>query len=136
MYGNGHGVAQDYNQAVSWYRKAADQGLAMAQFNLGTAYASGQGVPQDYNQAASWYRKAADQGDADAQFNLGFMYSNGQGVPQDYVEAYKWFNIAAAYSADKEVRDDATKNRDLVAEKMTPEQIAEAQKRAREWKKK
>jgi hypothetical protein len=64
------------------------------------------------------------------------MYRDGNGVTQDYVDAHKWFNIAVAYSTDKEVRDPATTNRDLVTKKMTPAQIAEAQKRASEWKKK
>ncbi|MDP2602813.1 MAG: hypothetical protein Q8S00_09515 [Deltaproteobacteria bacterium] len=84
----------------------------------------------------SWYRKAAEQGLAPAQYNLGLMYTKGQGVTQDNVEAHKWFNILAAYSTDKEAQDTATKGRNIVAEKMTPAQIAEAQKRAREWKKK
>jgi uncharacterized protein len=135
MYFGGRGVAQDYDQAVSWFRKAADQGHAIAQFNLGAMYAEGRGVAQDYNQAVSWYQKTADQGEAPAQLNLGVMYAEGQGVQQDYVEAHKWFNIAAAYSTDKADRDRATKNRDLVANKMSAAQIAEAQKRAREWKK-
>ncbi|MSP50530.1 MAG: sel1 repeat family protein, partial [Alphaproteobacteria bacterium] len=87
------------------------------------------GVPQDYAEAVMWYRKAADQGEADAQTNLGINYANGQGVPQDYVQAHKWFNLAAAKG-----NINAVKNRDIVAAKMTPAQIAEAQKLAREWK--
>ena len=63
-----------------WYRKAADQGIAEAQFNLGVMYRDGQGVTQDYAEAVKWFRKAADQGNADAQFNLGVMYRNGEGV--------------------------------------------------------
>jgi hypothetical protein len=54
MYYKGHGVPQDYAAAVSWYRKAADQGDANAQGNLGVMYAKGQGVPQDYVQAHKW----------------------------------------------------------------------------------
>ena len=92
-------------------------------------YANGQGVPQDYAAAVSWYRKAAEQGYAAAQFNLGVMYDKGQGVPQDYVQAHKWWNLAAA-NGDA----DAIKSRDIVAKKMTPAQIAEVQKLAREWK--
>ncbi len=93
-------------------------------------YENGQGVPQDDKQAVAWYRKAADQGVIDAQFNLGIMYvyGNGEGV-QDYVQAHMWWNLAAV-SGD----EDAIKNRDIVAKKMTPAQIAEAQKLAREWK--
>ena len=75
-----------------------------------------------------WYRLAADQGDADAQNNLGVMYANGEGVPQDYVRAHMWFNLSAAQG-----NQDAAENRDSIAKRMTPAQIAEAQKLAREW---
>ena len=67
----GKGVAQDYSQAVTWFRKAAKQGYAPAQFNLGVMYNKGRGVAQDYPQALTWFRKAAEQGDAEVQFNLG-----------------------------------------------------------------
>jgi alpha/beta superfamily hydrolase len=95
MYMDGRGVPQDYKQAVAWYRKAAEQGDAFAQTNLGVMYSDGQGVPQDYQQAVAWYRKAAEQGHAVAQTNLGVMYSSGQGVPQDYQQAVAWFRKAA-----------------------------------------
>lgn len=134
MYDNGQGVPQDYAETVKWYRTAADQGNAYAQYNLGIMYANGQGVPQDYATAVKWFRKAADQGNANAQHNLGVMYDNGDGVPQDFVEAHKWYNLAAARATDKETRDIGIHNRDLVAVKMTPAQIAEAQKLARQWK--
>ena len=136
IYENGEGVTQDYADAVKWYRKAADQGDASAQVNLGVMYSNGRGVTQDYAEAVKWYRKAADQGDARAQYNLGLMYDNGQGVTQDYVQAHKWYNLAAAKfpASETEDRDKAVKNRDIVAAKMTPAQIAEAQKLAREWK--
>ena len=89
------GIPQDYKEAVKWYRLAADQGYASAQFLLGTMYFNGQGVPQDYKEAVKWYRLAAEQGDSSAQFNLGFMYNNGQGVTQNYQEAAKLFRRAA-----------------------------------------
>ena len=95
-------MPQDYAAAVSWYRKAADQGNADAQYNLGVMYDQGQGVPQDYAAAVSWFRKAADQGYAHAQFNLGLMYDEGQGVPQDYAQAHMWFNLAAANLPERE----------------------------------
>jgi len=60
--------------AMSWWRKAADQGYTIAQYNLGTMYENGEGVPKDYAEAASWYRNAADQGDADAKKNLATLY--------------------------------------------------------------
>ena len=94
-------------------------------------YDHGQGVPLDYALAVSWYRKAAEQGDGSAQNNLGVMYENGQGVPQDYVQAHMWFNLAGALAGE---REKSVKNRDRVAAKMTPAQIAEAQRLASEWK--
>ncbi len=128
MYEKGHGVPQNYAEAMKWYRLAAEQGNAYAQVILGARYAEGQGIPQNFTEAMKWYRLAADQGDAYAQFNLGVMYADGQGVPQDYVNAHMWFNLAAAQGDQ-----DALKNRELVEQRMTPAQIAEAQKLAREW---
>ena len=92
-------------------------------------YDLGYGVPQDYAEAVKWYRRAAEQGLAKAQTNLGFMYNDGQGVQQEYVKAHIWFNLAAAQGHEK-----ANKNRDLIAKRMTSEQIAEAQRLAREWR--
>ena len=134
MYENGLGVPQDNAAAVSWFRKAADQGADRAQHNLGFMYNNGLGVPQDNAAAVSWYRKAADQGNGGAQNNLGLMYMEGQGVPQNLVQAHKWFSLAAARVTRADVRERATKNRDNVATRMTPQQIAEAQRLAREWK--
>ena len=133
MYDKGLGVPQDYAKAERWYRKAAEQGYALAQYNLGVMYNKGQGVPQDYAEAVKWYHKAAAQGDASAQYNLGYMYHNGLGVPPDYVQAYMWLNLAAS-ALTGEMHDKTVKNRDLTAAKMTPAQIAEAQKLAREWR--
>jgi TPR repeat protein len=128
MYFNGRGVPKDYVEAMKWFRKAAGQGNAQAQFNLGLMYVLGQGVPQDYAEAMKWYRKAAEQGNALAQFNLGSMYAKGHGVPQDNVLAYVWFDLAVPqFPASKKMKD-------LTASRMTPVQIAEAQRLAREWK--
>jgi TPR repeat protein len=67
--------------------------------------------------------------------NLGVMYASGQGMPRDYVEAHKWFNLAASNLPDSqaEFREVAVNDRDLAARKMTPAQVAEAQKLARAW---
>ncbi|MGH6953553.1 MAG: tetratricopeptide repeat protein, partial [Alphaproteobacteria bacterium] len=127
-------VPQDYAEAMKWYRKAADQGDAPAQNNLGFMYDSGWGVPQDYAEAAKWYRKAADQGIAIAQLNLGVSYELGDGGPRDYVEAHKWFNLAASRFPPGELRDKTEERRDGLAEIMTPDQITEAHRLAREWK--
>ena len=69
----------------------AEQGNAVAQFNLGVMYANGQGVPKDDAEAARWYRLAAEQGHDGAQVNLGIMYDNGEGVPKDPAEAVRWY---------------------------------------------
>ncbi len=129
MYQGGFGVSQDYAQAVRWYRLAADQGHAKAQAKLGVRYDYGEGVPQDDQEAIRWYRRAAEQGDTSAQFNLGVSYAQGRGVPRDYVQAHMWENLAAAQGDEP-----ARKLRDKLAKKMTPAQLAEAQRLAREWK--
>jgi TPR repeat protein len=79
---------------VKWYRKAAENGDAEAQNNLGCAYARGEGVERNYEEAVKWCRKAAEQGDATAQNNLGLAYTHGEGVEQDHDEAVKWFRKA------------------------------------------
>lgn len=130
-----HGALNTYNkgnsvEAFEIFQSLAIQGDADAQLGLGTMYAQGQDVVQDYKQAVDWFRKAAEQGYAPAQYNLGIMYIKGQGVPQDHVRAHMWFNLAAAKGDS-----DAVKNRDVAASKMTPAQIAEAQKLAGECEK-
>ena len=84
-----------YAKAVYWYRKAAAQGNALAETNLGDAYNQGLGVAQDHAKALYWYRKAAAQGDAEADDSLGVMYDKGLGVAQDDVKAVYWFHKAA-----------------------------------------
>ncbi len=135
VYAKGRGVAQDYVEAAKWYRLAADQGYATAQYSLGGLYATGQGVPQDYVEAAKWYRLAADQGDPDAQYRLGLMYMMGQGVPPDDVRAHMWLNLSMTDGATTEWFEKTVGGlRDTVAQRMSSEQIAEAEKLAREWK--
>jgi hypothetical protein len=90
-------------------------------------------LPQDNAEAIKWYRRAAEQGYSNAQYTLGIMYVNGLGVPQDYVQAHLWFNRAVRSAANPEERDRATKCRDGIVARMTPAQIAEAQRLVREW---
>jgi len=118
----------DYATALKEWQPLAEQGGADAQVNLGLLYDFGKGVPQDYGQARDWYLKAAEQGHALAQANLGVMYWMGPGVLQDYVQAHMWANLAAAQSQEQ-----APTLRNILAKKMTPAQIAEAQDLAREW---
>ena len=126
----------DCAAALRLFQPLADSGVAGAQAFLGAIYESGRGAPQDYAEAARWFRKAADQGLPGAQYALGIMYAKGRGVPQDYVEAHKWFSLAASRyaEANAEDRNGALQDRELVESTMTPSQIAEAQKLARDWK--
>jgi TPR repeat protein len=132
LYATGRGAPQDYAQATTWYREAANQGNATAEFYLGALYAEGRGVSQDYAQAAEWYRKAADQGAAVAQFSLGMLYADGHGVPRDYVTAHMWMEVAAS-RANGDNKTTFTVGRDALATQMTPAEVADAQRRVREW---
>lgn len=136
IYHNGIIVPQDYAEAMKWFKKAADLGYARAQYNLGSMYHKGEGVPRDYSEAAKWYRRAAEQGIADAQYFLGAMYGTGQGVTQDNVLSYMWLTIAASRfsEAEGDKRGMAILNGEIVASQLAPAQVAEAKRRAEEWK--
>jgi TPR repeat protein len=123
------GMAKDPVEAVKWYRKAAEQNLAKAQYILGACYAHGEGVSEDHVEAVKWYRKAAEQNYATAQENLGVCYVSGEGVAEDLVEAYKWL-LLAVRQGDEHAKEGVT----LLEHALRPEQIAEGQKRARDFK--
>jgi TPR repeat protein len=130
LYYCGQGTPQDHVQAMRWFEMAAHYDLPDALQALGVMYEHGEGVRRDAVKAASWFRKAADYGVGSAQYDLGLMYREGRGVPVDYVLAYKWENLAAVsegFSAS------ASRAREDVEVKMSPGQVAEAQRLAREW---
>jgi S1-C subfamily serine protease len=130
-YATGYAAFQrrDYTTAFRTWEPLAQQGMAVAQFNLGILYARGLGVTQDYAIAARWFRRAADQGYAAAQFNLGTLYSRGLGVPQDNIRAYIWLHLAA-----RQGLKDAVEGLDRVAQWMAASDITMAQDRARAWR--
>ena len=128
MYMNGYGVPRDYEQAFVWNRRAAGQWHAGGEFNLGSMNFHGMGVPQDDAQALFWWRRAAERGLAAAQSSLGLMYLEARGVLRDRVEAYKWFDLAASAGHEK-----AEEQRNMLASSLTTDQIAEAERRSREW---
>ncbi|MDF0643909.1 MAG: tetratricopeptide repeat protein [Nitrospira sp.] len=128
LYSEGRGVPQDYSRAKQWFDKAAEQGHPGAQVNLGTLYFQGNGAPESEQMALSWFRRAAAQGDALAFAKLGLMYEQGRGVPQDFIQAHMWYNLSAAHGEKR-----ALERRDALTRQMTPAQIAEAQRLAREW---
>ena len=119
----------DYATALREWRPLAEQGDARAQFDLGLLYENGDGVPRDYAKAHRWYEKSAAQGGAKAQFYLGMQSAFGEGGPLDLVQAHMWYSLAAGNGHAA-----ATVFRNDLARQMTSVQIAEAHKRAREWK--
>lgn len=128
QYARGLHRAQRYGEAAILYERAGTQGSTLAQKSLGYMYASGLGVVQNYAEATVWHHKAAEQGDADAQHNLGFMYAKGRGVTPDDVQAYLWYSLAA-----EQGNEEAAKSRDILGAKMSEPQIADAERRIREW---
>ena len=154
-------VLRYFATAFQFYHSLADQGLAVAQFNLGLMYANGQGVSNDEAEAMKWYRLAADQGRSDAQYQLGHLSYQ----QNNFAEPVKWFRLAADQGradaqsnlgvmyaegegvpqndiqalmwftlAAEQNHKDAIENRDNAVSTMTAAQIAAAKKLAREWK--
>ena len=129
IYYFGQGVPRDYLESLHWFKKAARQGHPLAQYNAGYMHEKGEGTPQDYVEAAKYYRQAAERGDQMSQYNLGYIYEKGLGVNRDEVQALMWYSLAAVQGETK-----AKAARDRVTVWMTPNQVAEAQRRAREFK--
>ena len=101
LHSIGAGFPQDFPLALECFRKAADQGHALAQNNLALMYSLGSGTPKDFTEAAKWFRRSADQGDPAAQYHLGVqchrdsMKVAGEGTHESQIEAFKWFQLAA-----------------------------------------
>lgn len=126
MYMLGQGVAKDADQALQWFRAAADQGNAEGQFFLGAMYL----LPaKDIPQGLKWLRLSAEQGTPDAQLLLGMTYLKGTDVPHDLVEADMWLHLAAARGDNF-----APSQCERAEQQMTPDQIAKARTRAGTWK--
>ena len=117
------------HQSVKRIRSLAQRGIAPAQTALGEMYIYGQDVAQNFEKAVKWLREAANTGDGKAQDLLGSIYADGCGVPVDYIRAYKWL-----YRATGQRIEGAVERLNLVGSRMQPEQIAEAQRLAREWR--
>jgi len=146
-YYDGKIVPQDLAEGIRWLRKAAEQGeetsgdftilsdIEDARSRLGVAYWYGSGVKRDYAEAVKWHLKAAEQGYGFSQKALAEAYSEGKGVKRDYVQAHMWANLAAVSNSKfpSEQRE-SEKLRAFLASEMTPKQIEEAAKLAREWK--
>jgi uncharacterized protein len=127
LYRDGREVERNEEKAFDLFLRAAKQGDVDSQFSVAQMYEEGDVVPQNYVRAVNWYKKASEHvpdrgGAGQARNNLGFLYSDGTGVPQDFVTAYMYFALA-----------NNKQNMWWVAEKMTSSQIAEAQRKAKEW---
>jgi uncharacterized protein len=122
----------DYLRAASLLFVEAERGSPVAQTYLGYMYQYGLGVPRDYVLAASWLHQAAEQGEPTGQFLLGLLFDKGYGVPQDWVEAEVWLNLAAARAGPRQ-QDYFERVCDSVAQKLTINQLAEAERRASAW---
>ena len=116
--------------AAYWITLAAEHGYVRAQTELARMYKTGDHVTADPDKMLAWYKRAADSGDVGAQLFVADAYAYGVGVAVDRVVAYMWYDIALDYWGSLAVRA-----RDLVAEKMTPVEIAEAERLAHEWRK-
>ena len=130
MYAVGLGVKQSDKEAVKWYRLSAEKGDAFGQWGLGFMYSTGREITQNHAEAVKLYKLSAEQGETLSYVSLGMVYANGDGVLPDIVEAYKWYEIAESKGSEI-----VHKGKIRIERKMTPAQISEAQKLAREWKK-
>lgn len=140
MYYQDQDLATDYGTEVEKLHVQAHAANPLAPYEMARMYMDGTAAEshaQDYGKAVRWFRMAAQQGMPDAQIELGQLYEKGLGVPQDYVMAHMWFNVAASLLSNTYVggeREDAGQLRDTIALKMTPQQVADAQALARDWR--
>ncbi|CAI3951646.1 unnamed protein product [Commensalibacter communis] len=113
MYENGDGVPLDYKKAVEYYTKAANQGDATAQTNLGIMYSNGKGISQSYQKAEEYFLKAAKQGYGDAYFNLAVMYGQGKGVQRDFKKADEYMKQGCLHQNKQACEFYAARQKDM-----------------------
>lgn len=130
LYHEGEGVERDTSLAVYWYTKAAEQGDTASQYWLCIMHREGIGVPRDYSEAFYWCHRAAEKGHAAALFAVGQFYFDGlaNGFIRDHVRAYIWFTLASAQGDQ-----DAQQMLETLEKDMTPQQVAEARRQAKQW---
>ena len=133
-YLKGQGVEQDYNKAFKWYLLSAKQGNKKAQHDLGVMYDLGEGIPINHKEAFKWFLLSAEQGFVPGQKDLGNMYRFARGVNQDNILAHMWWNLASSAGVKAPAVEIALNNKEILEKEMTPEQIEDAQRLARNWK--
>ncbi len=126
----GLGVQQDYNEAFKWLHLAATRGHPGAQQHIGLMYHRGEGVPRNDDEAFKWLKLSAEQGDSHGQYWLGRVYFWGLGVQQDFLKAHAWLSLSVA--AGEEIAPQAKKLLIDLETLMSPEEIAGANRLARE----
>ena len=135
LYDFGLGVPKDRKKSLKWYRRSAKNGSPRGLAYLGSAYSMGMGgFPKDRAQAKKLFLLAAEQGHARAQSFLGGLYFSGNGIPKNKVQAYKWWALSEKHLTSRKHRKFAREDLNQLKKKMTPAEIAEAEKLAREWK--
>lgn len=122
----------DYATAEKILLPMAEAGNPYAQYRLGMVYAEATGEMRSTAEAAKWYESAALQGQPFAQYKLGILYVKGDGVPKDFVLAYMWFSISAGHMLSS--ASEAARQRDMLAQRMTSTQVADAKKLARDFR--
>ncbi|ESQ75778.1 hypothetical protein ABAC402_07370 [Asticcacaulis sp. AC402] len=132
-YQKGEDLAKDDAAAIRWLRPAADANIGKAQYLLGILHLGGKGVPPDDVAGRALLQAAADQGESDAQYFLSTLIVAGRGGPADLVEGYKWLLLTEAYRDDDEILGMMAELKADLITKMTPAEIAEAERRAAVW---
>ncbi|WP_199508482.1 MULTISPECIES: tetratricopeptide repeat protein [unclassified Psychrobacter] len=126
----GQGVAKNTQEAIQWYTRAAEQGVAPAQLNLAIMYLRGEGVQPNLQKARGWLEKAAMRGDNRASYTLALLDEKQQNL----VDAYKWYDLAARDGMlDEKVRTKARGKIGQLALNLSSSDIASARSQADSW---
>ncbi len=143
MYERGVGVPKNLQKSIQLRKKAAETGNDLAQYNLALKYLEGKIVRKDVNAAVVLLKSAARQNLQGAMFNLGVLFVEGQAIPQDLVRSYMWFEVTSSWKpgpgGDRPIGsvagigERATGIKKMLIARMSPTQIAEAHRLAREW---
>jgi uncharacterized protein len=130
-----NGFQVDKRLGMQWVRRAADQGLAIAQHHLGDMYFRGDGTVQDYEEAVKWFEAAADQKFSSSLLGLAMCYEFGKGVKRSNLKAHMYYNLAAALYDDEssDTKIFLSETRDEVAKDMSERQLKKATRMARKW---
>lgn len=134
MYSYGRGVPADAAEAFRWYSAAADQGNPNAQFSLANAYMNGAGVQKNQAKADEWLKRSAAQGYPNAMVTLGAALADGAGSEKDLVGSYTWLTLAMDAVGGEKAKALTKALREEVAKRMSPEQLANAEARVKEFK--